>query len=311
MRIVHDRKCREMKRLDERGAEAQKLDSTLATIRKLSTKMRIAIQVVDSISNKISKLRDDELWPQISELIQGLMRMWSVMLECHRTQCRALSEAKNLDSLVSGGKISDAHVEVTKQLELELLEWIASFSTWIYAQKSYVKALNGWLIKGLRYVPEVTPDGIAPFSPGRLGAPPVFVICNQWAQTVERISENEVIDAMRAFASNVLQLWEKHNFEQRQMLMANKDMERTLRIMEREEQEMRKTVENQNKKLVVVSGQSILTVSEHTEAGSMQSNLRQIFEAMENFSASTLKAYEELHIRAEEERSARENEKVT
>jgi len=71
MRVVHDKKYREMKRLDERGAESHKLDSTLATVRKLSTKIRIAIQVVDSISNKIRKLRDDKLWPQISELIQG------------------------------------------------------------------------------------------------------------------------------------------------------------------------------------------------------------------------------------------------
>ena len=233
------------------------------------------------------------------------------MLECHQTQCQALSEAKYLDSFASCGKITDAYMEVTKQLELQVLEWVASFSTWIHAQKSYVKALNGWLVIGLRYVPEETPDGIAPFSPGRLGAPPVFVICNQWAQTMERISEKEVIDAMEAFASNVQQLWENHNFEQRQRLMENKDMDRTLRIMEREEQEMRRAVELQIKKMVLVSGQSGLTLSEHTEASNLQGSLRRIFEAMGNFSANTLKAYEELHMRAEEERAARENEKVT
>jgi len=71
MRVVHDRKYRKMKCLDEKGAESHKLDSTLAAIRKLSTKIRIAIQVVDSISDKISRLRDDELWQQISELTQG------------------------------------------------------------------------------------------------------------------------------------------------------------------------------------------------------------------------------------------------
>lgn len=237
--------------------------------------------------------------------------MWSAMLECHRTQRQALSEARNLESFTSGEKTHDALMEVTKQLELELLEWAASFSTWIHAQKSFITALNGWLLKGLHYVPEETPDGIAPFSPGRLGAPPVFVICNQWAQTMERISENEVINAMQAFASSVLGLWEKYNFEQRQRLMANRDMDRTLRIMEREQQELRKAVEAQNKKLVHVSGESALVLSEHSEASNLQVGLGQIFEAMENFSASTLKAYEELHSRAEEERLARENEKVT
>ena len=233
------------------------------------------------------------------------------MLECHRTQCRALSEAKNLDSFASGGKISDACMEVTKQLELQLLEWVASFSTWIHAQKSYVKALNGWLVISLHCVPEVTPDGIASFSPVRLGAPPVFVICNRWAQTMDRISEKEVINAMQAFASNVLQLRENHNFEPRQRVMANEDTDKTMRIMEREKQEIRRAVEAQNKKLVRVSGQSVHTLSEHTEASNLQGSLRQIFEAMENISANTLKAYEELHMCAEEERAARENEKVT
>lgn len=71
MRIVHERKCRWLKHLDESGAEVRKIDSTRALVRKLSTKMRIAFQFVDSISCTITKLRDEDLWPQIDELIRG------------------------------------------------------------------------------------------------------------------------------------------------------------------------------------------------------------------------------------------------
>jgi hypothetical protein len=71
MRVVHDRKCRRLKRLDEKGAEAHKVDTTRTLIRSLSTKIKIAIQVVDKISVTINKIRDEELWPQLSELIQG------------------------------------------------------------------------------------------------------------------------------------------------------------------------------------------------------------------------------------------------
>lgn len=71
MRVVHDRKCRKLKRLDERGAEAHKVDATRLLIRSLSTKIKMAIQVVDKISVTISKIRDEELWPQLNELIQG------------------------------------------------------------------------------------------------------------------------------------------------------------------------------------------------------------------------------------------------
>lgn len=71
MRVMHERKCRKLKRLDEKGAEAHKVDSTQALVRSLSTKIRIAIQVVDKISMTISKIRDEELWPQLNELIHG------------------------------------------------------------------------------------------------------------------------------------------------------------------------------------------------------------------------------------------------
>lgn len=71
MRVIHDRKVRKLKRLDERGAEAHKVDSTRNLIRTLSIKIGMAIQVVDKISVTINKIRDEELWPQLNELIQG------------------------------------------------------------------------------------------------------------------------------------------------------------------------------------------------------------------------------------------------
>lgn len=71
MRVVHDRKCRKLKRLDERGADFHKVDSTRTVIRDLSTKIKMAINVVDKISMTINKIRDEELWPQLKELIQG------------------------------------------------------------------------------------------------------------------------------------------------------------------------------------------------------------------------------------------------
>lgn len=312
MRIVLERECEHLRRLDERGAEATKIESTQIFIRKLSTKIRIAIQVVESISNKISKLRDEELWPQINEFIQGMMRMWRVMLECHRIQCQAISNA----TIASGGRLNETHIVATKNLELDLLDLTTCFSAWIGTQKTFVKSLNCWLLKGLRYVPEETDDGVAPFSPGRLGAPPVFVICNYWSQTLERISEREALDAMKVFALNILDLWEQHHIEQRQRLKANQDMDKALRAVEIEEQQMRRAVEVKNKRLELVSGQGGLMLSgqahrgQTVEMSSLHLNLRQFFEAMENFTANSLKAYEELHARSEEEKTASENSRA-
>lgn len=320
-RLKYDKKREELKNLDEKGAEAEKIATTEKEIRKLSTKISIAIQVVNTISGKISKLRDEELWPQTCELIQGLMRMWDIMLECHQIQLHAISQAKNIDSMIDAAKFDEAHMDLIKRLELQLLDWIACFAAWVNAQKSYVNTLNKWLLKGVIYVPEETDDGVPPFSPGRLGAPPIFVICNNWAAGVGRISEKEVVKAMQAFASNVLNLWEKHRSEQRQGMMANKGMDRGLRVMEKDEQLMRKALEAQNKKLVLISDQSGVSLSAqvvhdgapHAEIGSLQSSLRNIFEAMETFTAASANTYRDLNQRAEEEkiRVAQESGRVS
>lgn len=308
MRLLHEKNCKRMRYLAERGADAQKLEDVQKFIKKLSTKIRIAIQVVDSISNKINTLRDDELWPCISELIQGLMKMWKVLLECHRIQCQAISEAKGLDSIASGGKLNDTQLSAMVDLELELLRWTGNFASWINAQKKYVKALNGWLVLCLHYEPEVTADGVPPYSPGRIGAPPVFVICNSWSQALDRLSEMEVINAMQAVATNLRLLWEQHSVDPRQKTMPNGDMDRLVRDREREAQVVLREVDSLNKKIVLVSGQNELP-NYSAGASSLHLGLKQIFEAMENFTANSFKAYEELHMRSEEEKVASEHAK--
>ncbi|KAJ8570972.1 hypothetical protein K7X08_037944 [Anisodus acutangulus] len=319
IRVLHERKSRKLKQLDEKGAESHKVDMTRKLVLSVSSKIRIAIQVVDKISEKINKLRDEELWPQLNELIQGLSRMWKSMLECHRYQCLAIGEAKQLDAIASHKHSSDAHLEATLQLEHELLNWTLSFSCWVSAQKGYVRALNNWLMKCLLYVPEETDDGIAPFSPGRIGAPLIFVICNRWSQTFERVSEKEVVDCMRDFATNVLQLWERDKLELRQKMMVNKDMERQVKNLEREDQKIQKEIHALDKRIVLVSGEEhslslnrhVVYQSETSKNSSFQVGLQRIFEAMERFTSNSLKVYEELLQCIEEDRLARDPEAVS
>lgn len=57
--------------LDAQGAEASKIDATRASIRKLLTKINVCIKAVEAISTRIHKLRDEELLPQLTELVHG------------------------------------------------------------------------------------------------------------------------------------------------------------------------------------------------------------------------------------------------
>lgn len=245
--------------------------------------------------------------------------MWKSMLECHHNQCQTIGEAKKLDAIASRKNFSDAHVEATSQLGHEVMNWTIRFSCWAAAQRGFVKALNNWLMKCLLYVPEETPDGVAPFSPGRIGAPPIFVVCNQWSQSLERVSEKEVINSMRDFARSVLHLWEQDKLEMRQRMTANKDMERRVKNLEREDQKIQKEIQTLDKKMLLVSGDdSGLALSGHvvyqsdtSRSSSLQVNLHRIFEAMERFTTSSLKVYEELLQRIQEDNLAQPPEKVS
>ncbi|VVA99365.1 unnamed protein product [Arabis nemorensis] len=306
LRLNHEKKLKKLKRLDERGSESQKVDSTRILVRSLSTKIRIAIQVVDKVSVTINKIRDEELWLQLNQLIQGLSRMWKSMLDCHRSQCEAIKEARGLGPLRASKKLGDDHLEATRMLGHELIDWILGFSSWVSAQKGFVRELNSWLMKCLIYEPEETADGIVPFSPGRIGAPLIFVICNQWEQTLDRISEKEVIEAMRRFTTSVLHLWEEDRLETRERMMGHGDS----RNMDREEQKIQKEIQELERKMVLVGpGEENIVYQSDASNESLKGSLQRIFEAMEKFTAESMRAYEDLLERAtEEESGSRESE---
>ncbi|KAL1188508.1 Protein ALTERED PHOSPHATE STARVATION RESPONSE 1 [Cardamine amara subsp. amara] len=304
LRLTHEKKLRKLRRLDERGAQNQKVDSTRKLVRSLSSKIRIAIQVVDKISVTINKIRDEELWLQLNELIQGLSRMWKTMLECHQRQCEAIKEARGLGPIRSSKKLGDDHLEATRMLGHELINWIMGFSSWVSAQKGFVRGLNSWLMKCILYEPEETPDGIVPFSPGRIGAPLIFVICNQWEQALDRISEKEVIEAMRRFTTSVLHLWEQDRLETQEKMTSHGDP----RNVDREEQRIQKEIEELERKMVLVgSGDDNIVYQSDTSNESLQGSLQRIFEAMERFTKESMRAYEDLLKRVEEE-SGRETD---
>lgn len=71
MRVTHEKKSRMLKQLEhsKATAESPKIESVRTALRCVSTKMNIAIHIVDKISVTINKLRDEELWPQTVEFI--------------------------------------------------------------------------------------------------------------------------------------------------------------------------------------------------------------------------------------------------
>ncbi|XWS24582.1 hypothetical protein CRYUN_Cryun28dG0115300 [Craigia yunnanensis] len=315
LRIIHAKKCRQMKSLDLKVADARRVDSTRTLIRAISTKMAVAVQVIDKIAITINKLMDEELWPQINELIHRLFGMWKVMLECHSCQCQKVMEAKCLDDIALNGKLNDSHLEVAIKLKLELQNWSLSFSSWIEAQRGYVKALNGWFRRCLLYEPEETADGVSPFSPGGCRAPPVFVIVNQWSEAMDRLSDKEVVEAVHGLFMSIKQVLEQHNADLQRRIIADKDMERKVKMLGKEEQKMQKIIQARVKKMTLLAREESAVLlprdttrrSDIRDATSLQYGLKQIFMAMEKLATHSRQAYEVLHKCIEEGRATQDN----
>lgn len=54
-----------------KGDEGVSIDKTRAAVKDLYSRILVAIRSAESISERIEKLRDEELQPQIIELLHG------------------------------------------------------------------------------------------------------------------------------------------------------------------------------------------------------------------------------------------------
>ncbi|KAL0802119.1 hypothetical protein Bca101_057295 [Brassica carinata] len=299
LRSIYEEKCKSLKKMDTHGAEATKIEATRAYIRKLLMKIDISIRSVDSISRRIHKLRDEELQPQLTQLIHGLIRMWRAMLKCHQKQFQAIMESKVRSVKANTVSSSKAFLD----LEMELRDWCSNFNEWVITQKRYVQSLNRWLSKCLHYEPEVTEDGYAPFSPSQIGAPPIFTICKDWQEAMGRVSGEKVSNAMQGFASSLHELWEKQE-EEEQRARAAAELEQNRDHAESDKRsvvskgrsesgvsvldDLKVDLDSMRKKLVRKEATVKLASS---SSSTLKGGLAPIFDALRKFNVEVVKAH--------------------
>lgn len=71
LRVIYDKKYNQQKVLDDKGAEYSKIDDIHVSLRRLLSKINVAVTAVDVISRRIHRLRDEDLLAQLKELIEG------------------------------------------------------------------------------------------------------------------------------------------------------------------------------------------------------------------------------------------------
>lgn len=200
IRKEYDMKCKLLRHQESKVESPYKVDKTRAIVKDLHSRIRVAIHRINTISKKIEELRDKELEPQLEELIESSSRMWEMILDYHKLQFNIISIAYNDES----SKISvhsESHQHATIHLENELKTLSLSLTKWIGMHKSYLQAINGWLLKCVVFPLQRKSSRRRqmPFSPRRYIAPPIFIICRDWLKGLEDLEKKEeaVIDSIR------------------------------------------------------------------------------------------------------------------
>ncbi|XP_068661421.1 protein ALTERED PHOSPHATE STARVATION RESPONSE 1-like [Aristolochia californica] len=196
IRREYDMKCRILRQQDSKGESPMRIDRTRAAVKDLHSRIRVAIQRIDSISKTIEEVRDTELQPQLEELIEGFKRMWEMMLETHKLQLDIISTAYN-NGNSKFSLHSESHRQATVLLEKELNSLCSSFTKWVSAQKAYLQAINGWLLKCVFPLKQKSRRRSIEFCPRRALAPPIYVTCGDWLKMFEQLPSKEVVEGVK------------------------------------------------------------------------------------------------------------------
>ncbi|WOK94670.1 hypothetical protein Cni_G03375 [Canna indica] len=213
---AYQKKCLQLRNKEAKETKSRSVDKTRASARELYARIGVAFRAAQSISERIQKLRDEELQPQILELIQGLMQTWKVMLESHESQKKIMFEVNTFTSPTYGKFCNDSHRLATVTLEAELRSWRSCFIGYVAAQRAYVEALDRWLSKFLVSDVEYYSRSRSLFPSHKAGTPPVVVISHEWLTTLRRLPDQSVSTSMRSFIRTVRGLWIKQGEEQQQ-----------------------------------------------------------------------------------------------
>ena len=71
VRAVFDRKCRKLQQLSAKGTDQIAIDKVRVSVKKLDSQLMVALQSIDLASTTIQRLTNEELYPQLVELLEG------------------------------------------------------------------------------------------------------------------------------------------------------------------------------------------------------------------------------------------------
>ncbi|XVF24998.1 hypothetical protein REPUB_Repub13aG0175800 [Reevesia pubescens] len=199
MKIEYQRKVATLNKLKKRGTNSEALEKAKAAVSHLHTRYIVDMQSMDSTVSEINRLRDEQLYPKLVQLVDGMATMWETMKDQHESQSRIVAVLRdNLDPPQSPKETSEHLHERTIQLLAIVQDWRTQFCKLVDHQKGYIKALNDWLRLNLVPIESSLKEKVS--SPPRVENPPIQRLLRAWQDRLEKLPDEIARSAIDNFA---------------------------------------------------------------------------------------------------------------
>ncbi|KAI3704511.1 hypothetical protein L1987_74733 [Smallanthus sonchifolius] len=213
-KIEHAKRVEQLRKMELKRVDYMKTEKAKKEVEKLDSRMMVSSQAIESTSDEIVKLREEELYPQLVELVKGLMAMWRNLYESHQVQMHIVQQLKYLHATSSTEPTSEIHRQAGLQLELEVQQWHLSFCNLIKSQRDYVQSLTGWLRLSLFQF------GKTPLSHTKQDSP-IYTLCEEWHLVVDNAPDKVASEGIKALLTAIHAIVLQQAEEQKQKKRAD------------------------------------------------------------------------------------------
>ncbi|KAM7275274.1 hypothetical protein ACFE04_017140 [Oxalis oulophora] len=199
MKFEYKRKVALLNKQKKRNVSAETLEKTKAAVSHLHTRYIVDMQSMDSTVSEVNRLRDEQLYPKLVALVDGMAKMWGNMCAHHDGQLKIVTDLKALDIAQAPKETTKHHHEQTKQLLKIVQDWQSQFENLVTYQKQYIQHLNSWLKLNLIPIESSLKEKV--LSPPRVQNPPIQAILYSWHDSLEKLPDEQAKSAILAFAA--------------------------------------------------------------------------------------------------------------
>lgn len=214
MKLEYQRKVSLLTKLKKRNASSESLEKTKAAVSHLHTRYIVDMQSMDSTVSEVNHIRDDQLYPKLVALVNGMATTWQAMCIHHDDQLKSVTDLKSLEISGVPKETTEHHHKRTDQLLAVVEGWQKQFVELSTNEKKYIQALNSWLKLNLIPIESSLKEKIS--SPPRIQNPPIQPLLHSWHDHLEKLPDELAKSAITAFAAVIRTIIQHQEEEMKQ-----------------------------------------------------------------------------------------------